>query len=110
MREGFGSGVEMNLLIYCAGGFGREVMDLARRIDSAYARWETISFIDDMREEPSYYGTEVFRFEAALERFGAAGMQSVIAAGEPYVRKILSKKLKVANVGLATLVDTSAVI
>lgn len=100
----------MKLLVYCAGGFGREVMDIAHRIDCAHVRWETIDFIDDMREEPSYYGAKVFRFEAARERFGVAGMQAVIATGEPYVRKMLSEKLKAAGIGLATLVDTSAVI
>jgi sugar O-acyltransferase (sialic acid O-acetyltransferase NeuD family) len=85
----------MNLLIYCAGGFGREVMDIARRINRVQARWEAIGFIDDMREDPSYYGAEVYRFEAARERF---------------VRKALLEKLDEAGIGMALLADPSAVI
>jgi sugar O-acyltransferase (sialic acid O-acetyltransferase NeuD family) len=100
----------MQLLIYCAGGFGREVMDIARRINRAQARWETIAFLDDMRDERFYYGSDVYRFEAALEQFGAAAMQVVIASGEPFVRKALAEKLEGAGIALATLVDQSAVI
>jgi sugar O-acyltransferase (sialic acid O-acetyltransferase NeuD family) len=100
----------MNLLIYCAGGFGREVMDIARRINRSQERWETIGFLDDMREGSSYYGAEVFRFEAARERFSGNAFEAVIATGEPFVRKALLEKLDEAGIGLATLVDPSAVI
>jgi sugar O-acyltransferase (sialic acid O-acetyltransferase NeuD family) len=100
----------MNLLIYCAGGFGREVMDIARRINRVHARWEAIGFIDDMREDPSYYGAEVYRFEAARERFGVNAVEAVIATGEPFVRKALLEKLDEAGIGMALLADPSAVI
>ena len=100
----------MNLLIYCAGGFGREVMDIARRLNRAHARWETIAFLDDAREETEYYGARVLQLEDACARFGANAVEAVIATGEPFVRKALREKLEAAGVGLATLVDASAVI
>ena len=79
----------MNLLIYCAGGFGREVMDIARRLNRAHARWETIAFLDDAREETEYYGPRVLQLEDACARFGANAVEAVIATGEPFVRKAL---------------------
>ena len=103
-------GVKMNLCIYCSGGFGKEVLDIARRLNRAHSLWDRIVFLDDMREESSFYGADVFRLEAARERFGAAAMQAVIANGEPFVRKALLEKLDKAGIDTASLVDDRAVI
>jgi len=37
----------VKLFIYCAGGFGKEIMDVARRINNLENRWDEIYFIDD---------------------------------------------------------------
>jgi sugar O-acyltransferase (sialic acid O-acetyltransferase NeuD family) len=100
----------MNLCIYCSGGFGKEVLDIAHRLNEAHSFWDRIVFLDDTREESSFYGADVFRFESAVEQFGAAGMQVVIANGEPFVRKALLEKLDMAGIGAASLVDDGAVI
>ena len=100
----------MNLCIYCAGGFGKEVLDIARRLNQAHSLWDRIVFLDDTREELSFYGADVFRFESAIERFGATEMQVVIANGEPFVRKALFEKIDSAGISLASLADDSAVI
>jgi sugar O-acyltransferase (sialic acid O-acetyltransferase NeuD family) len=100
----------MNLFIYCSGGFGKEVLDIARRLNRSHSLWDRIAFLDDGREEPSFYGADVFRLESACKRFGAAEMEAVIANGEPFVRKALLEKLDSAGVGLASLVDDCAVI
>lgn len=99
-----------SLLIYCAGGFGKEVLDIARRLNRAHSLWDRIAFLDDTRQEPNYCGADVFRLEHARERFGTENMSAVIASGEPFVRKALLEKLEGANVRMATLIDTSAVI
>jgi sugar O-acyltransferase (sialic acid O-acetyltransferase NeuD family) len=100
----------MNLCIYCSGGFGKEVLDIAHRLNRVHSLWNRIAFLDDTREESLFYGTDVFRFESARERFGADGMQVVIANGEPFVRKALLEKPDSAGISLASLADDSAVI
>jgi hypothetical protein len=37
----------MILYIYCAGGFGKEVKDVAQRRMEAGRRWSELVFIDD---------------------------------------------------------------
>jgi sugar O-acyltransferase (sialic acid O-acetyltransferase NeuD family) len=100
----------MMLVIYGAGGFGREVMDAARRINERHARWEGIAFLDDRVTEPTIYGAEVLSLSHAVERFGNTRLEAVIATGEPYVRKALREKLEAANVRMATLIDDATVV
>jgi sugar O-acyltransferase (sialic acid O-acetyltransferase NeuD family) len=102
--------VGQSLFIYCAGGFGKEVLDIARRLNRAHALWHQIAFLDDTRPESTYCGADVFCLESARERFGFENITAIIASGEPFVRKALLEKLEDANVRLATLIDTSAVI
>jgi sugar O-acyltransferase (sialic acid O-acetyltransferase NeuD family) len=100
----------MNLFVYCAGGFGKEVLDLARRLNRSHSFWEAIALVDDNMEESSFYGAQVFRFDSACDIFGASAMQAVIANGEPFVRKALIEKLDSAGIDVVSLVDDSAVI
>jgi sugar O-acyltransferase (sialic acid O-acetyltransferase NeuD family) len=100
----------MNLFIYCSGGFGREVADIARRTNAAYRRWDRIAFLDDTLEEGSSNGAEVYRLESVLERFGADTIEAVIANGDPFIRKALLERLDALNVRLASVIDNTAVI
>jgi sugar O-acyltransferase (sialic acid O-acetyltransferase NeuD family) len=100
----------MNLLIYCAGGFGREVMDIARRLNRAHARWDRIAFLDDECAERDYYGASVFRLEDAIAGFKAGTVEAAIATGEPFLRKAILEKLDAAGIGLTSLIDDAAVI
>lgn len=100
----------MQLLVYCAGGFGQEIMDLARRAHATSSRWSGLAFLDDGSPTPECYGAPVLRLDDAIARFGVRSMEAVIANGEPYVRMALRQKLEAAGVGLATLVDPSAVV
>lgn len=101
----------MDLFIYCAGGFGKEIFDTATRANKFHGKWETISFIDDDKNIGSeFYRTSVFTFEQVLEQFDLDNIEVTIANGEPFVRKLLFDKLKERHVRLATLVDPSAVI
>lgn len=101
----------MKLLIYCAGGFGREVYDSAKRANGVAGRWDEICFIDDDASFGSeFYGARIFTFEAVLNEFDKAGIEAVIATGEPVVRKLLFDKLSSNNVRLATVVDASVIL
>jgi hypothetical protein len=85
----FGSG--MHLLVYCFGGFGKEVIDIARRLNMVSALWETIAFLDDAPQGNTYYGAGVFRLESVQERFRTGCIECVIANGEPVIRKAISR-------------------
>lgn len=89
----------MTLAIYCAGGLGKEVVELARCIN----RWDTIVFVDDVTEEKNYRGADVYRFEDIADFEDA--VEFVIASGEPAARKALYEKVKAAGYSIATLVS-----
>lgn len=100
----------MRLFVYCAGGFGRETMDVARRINKEKNRWGGICFIDDGCFEKEIYGASVFTLDQVLLKFGVDSFEVLIANGEPFVRKAIYDKLKGNNIKLATIVDSSAIV
>lgn len=99
-----------SLFIYCAGGFGREMMDVARRYNAAHGRWQTIDFIDDICDAEERYGARVFRLEAVCERLAQTGGEIIIASGEPAGRASLRQRLAAQSMTLGTLVDASSLL
>jgi len=89
----------MTLAIYCAGGLGKEVLELARTVN----RWERVIFVDDVIQEKEYQGLSVYRFE----EIGNLGenIEFIIASGEPQGRKKLYEKIKGAGYSLATIIS-----
>lgn len=100
----------MYLYVYCAGGLGIEVMDLARRINKVQKIWEHIGFIDDVRTEGEYYGTDLYHFSYAQNHFDHNSFEIVISNGEPFVRETLYKRLKSLKLRLATLADPVSIV
>jgi sugar O-acyltransferase (sialic acid O-acetyltransferase NeuD family) len=101
----------MKLFIYCAGGFGREIIDTARRINKSGHRWDEICFIDDdARLGGESYDARLFSFAAALDTFDPSDIEVSIANGEPFVRRSIYDRLKASNIKLATVVDDSAIV
>lgn len=98
----------MKLYIYCAGGFGFESMDLARRINDVTNQWDAISFIDDVRIENEVYGAAIFKYEEVINCCGE--LEVSIANGEPFVRKAIYEKLVSNNIKIATLIDSTAIV
>lgn len=98
----------MILLIYGSGGLGREVYDLACRINQKENRWEEISFIDDVRIEENLKGIKVYKFEQALSI--KENCECVVALGEPNSREKLYNKLIENDFNLVTLIDPSAIV
>lgn len=98
----------MKLYIYCAGGFGLEAMDLARRVNAVKQQWDAISFIDDVRLEREYYGTSLLTFEEVIDT--SDDFEVTIANGEPFVRKAIYEKVKNHGVKMASLIDATAIV
>lgn len=97
----------MNLYIYCAGGFGKEIMDVARRKNNITHEWRDIKFVDDAIVVDLKYGAQVMSFDQVVANDGLDQAEFLIAAGEPVVRYKIRKKLEQANAKLGRLVDVS---
>ncbi|MCI8454783.1 MAG: acetyltransferase [Lachnospiraceae bacterium] len=89
----------MTLVIYCAGGLGKEIVELARGI----GRWDAIVFVDDITDQKEYRGCGVYRFED-IGSFSDS-VEFAIANGEPVARKALYEKIKGAGYSMATLIS-----
>jgi sugar O-acyltransferase (sialic acid O-acetyltransferase NeuD family) len=101
----------MNLGIYGAGGFGKEVYDVACRQNEIHKSWERIFFIDDFRKNGSdCYLSKAFTLQYVSETFTKDNLEVVIAIGEPSVRIKLKNKLIENGIKLGTVIDPSAII
>jgi sugar O-acyltransferase (sialic acid O-acetyltransferase NeuD family) len=100
--------------IYCAGGFGREVMDIARRALSQLGdQPEDVIFIDDsMKDGVDFYGTKSFTFASALTRYEHSALDShiTIANGEPFNRRLIFNRIHENNLRLGGVIDPSVII
>ena len=64
----------MNIAIYGAGGFGKEVACLLERINANGGDWQLIGFFDDTKPA----GTHVSRYGSVL-----GGMETLLQIDEP---------------------------
>lgn len=96
----------MNLLIYGSGGVGKDVADLAWKINEVDRKWDNIYFIDDVRQEETHYGLKILNFEQALPY--KEDSECVIGLGEPEYREELFNKCKKNGFHMATLVHPTA--
>lgn len=98
----------MILGIYGAGGLGREVLELAKQIESVEKKWSEILFVADLRETfnevKEVNGKKVIDFEVAMQRFKSDEIQFVVAVGEPAVRRLLFEKIKTRGYFCSTLI------
>lgn len=101
-----------DLYIIGAGGFGREVAWLVRRINEQSPTWNLVGFIDDDSRKhgaiedgyPVVGGTE-------LLGSGKEDTYVVCAVGSAQIRKNIVDKLKgYSNIKYATLIDPSVII
>lgn len=101
----------MKMFIYCAGGFGKEIYDTAKRANQVHRKWDAIYFIDDYAQSGSdFYGSTVYTLAAVLSQFDPADVEVVIANGEPLYRKRIHGKLLEHHVRLGSVIDSTAVI
>lgn len=98
----------MKLFIYCAGGIGREIYDIATLINVSDKLWDKIFFIDDTITIGEVYGTLQCTYEQFKTTYKPTEVQVVIANGEPKFRKILIKKLRTDGYSIASIIDKTA--
>ena len=100
----------MILFIYGSRGAGVEVYDLIVRNRQIVDRYEKIYFVDDFREEGSFYGTKTIHFTSCRKYADGDKAEFIIAAGEPKVRKVLIDKVKNEGYPLTTIIDETAIV
>lgn len=103
-----GKGEIMVLGIYCAGGFGGTVLELARELNEDSNRWDNIYFINDV--VPSIETeVEVLSFEEFTKLFSPQKAEIIIASGEPFGRLKLFDKVKEKGYTLPNMIHPSSV-
>lgn len=98
----------MTLGIYCAGSLGKELYDIAQRINKINERWDKIVFVDEVREETAYYGAEVRRLDDYKSK--ETTIEYIIANGTPVDRDKIRKKLDESGMRLTNLIDPTVII
>lgn len=98
----------MVLGVYCAGGLGKEVVDLAEEMNREMKHWQDILFVDDVFQGKEFYGHKVISFEELLKYALECPIEIAIANGEPEVRRILLEKCRNHRVPVATLIHPMA--
>lgn len=101
-----------DLYIIGAGGFGREVAWLVRRINEQNPTWNLVGFIDDDSQK---HGTleDGYPVVGGTELLGNVKEDTyvVCAVGSAHIRKSIVDKLKgYSNIKFATLIDPSVII
>jgi sugar O-acyltransferase (sialic acid O-acetyltransferase NeuD family) len=101
----------VRLGVYGAGGFGREVVDVARRVNAASPRWSGMFFIDDFAQEGEHRGgLPVFPLRGVVAALAGEPAEIVIAVGDPTPRAKMHDKVMEAGLPLATLSDPLAIV
>lgn len=89
------------LCIYGCGGIGREIADIAFRID----KWDSIIFVDDNIKNRVVDEVSVYTFEETINEFDKAELDFIVATGEPISRQLLYKKLESHSLKYITFID-----
>lgn len=92
------------LFIYGAGGFGQEVLALARTINEEQSRWSGIYFIDDNIEDTKKNGIEIMSFTHMIKNFDKDSFEIIVASGEPSLKKDIYYKIEKYGLNIATLI------
>ncbi|MEF9946664.1 MAG: acetyltransferase [Lachnospiraceae bacterium] len=90
----------MTLGIYCAGGLGREVLELARQVGG----FETIVFVDDGQIMQEVNDVPVLSFLSFCAMYPPESAQFILANGEPNLLQLLFQQISSAGYKLQTLV------
>ncbi|HZK33921.1 MAG TPA: acetyltransferase [Bacillota bacterium] len=90
------------LCIYGSGGMGREIVDLAYKIN----KWSKIVFVDDSTTSSIIDGIDVFTLDKALSQFASNPKDSefIVAVGQPSSRRALYERLKQHNLNCISVI------
>ena len=100
----------MILGIYGAGGLGREVYELALRVNSEENRWSEIIFIDDSENVDSLRSIEILSFSRVLQEVNLDNLEVCVAIGEPSIRESIFTKITDYKIKMATLIHPEVTI
>jgi sugar O-acyltransferase (sialic acid O-acetyltransferase NeuD family) len=89
------------LCIYGCGGMGREIADLAFRLN----KWRNIIFVDDYVKSRIVDDIPVNTFEEVLNKYEKADLEFIVTVGEPNVRQLLYEKLDNNDLDYVTVAD-----
>lgn len=89
------------LCIYGCGGIGREVADLAKKMD----KWEKIIFVDDDIKSRVVDEVSVFTLEETLSQFDKLKIEFIVSLGEPTTRQLLYEKLEDNNIEYISFIN-----
>ncbi len=100
------------LLLIGAGGFGKEVLDIARNgIHPAYTYF---AFIDDDKSKTlmrdSFAGVPLLGTRKVLQHLDPLQYDVCISIGNPKVRQTIAADVKTLGFSSATLIDASAIV
>ncbi|MBE6357482.1 MAG: hypothetical protein E7058_10320 [Lentisphaerae bacterium] len=95
----------MDIAIYGTGGLGKEMAFLA---EEAVNGSKNIIFIDDTKDEDSFFGHPMYTFEKFCEKISPENCQVVIALGEPALRAMLAERVTAAGYPLGNIAARSA--
>ncbi|MDD3653282.1 MAG: acetyltransferase [Desulfotomaculaceae bacterium] len=99
------------LVVVGAGGFGREVVQLAVHQNQARPTWDILGFVDDNRD---LQGKRLNGFPVlgGLDWLAAnaEGKYAILALGEPEIKRKVAERLKDSLIRYATLIHPAAVI
>lgn len=95
------------LAICGAGGSGREILDLARRVNETDSRWSDLIFIDKEDHENEFCGCKVFDIEQVIDAYGKDNIEFIITVGDVYLRQKIFDQLIQKECVLTNLVAPS---
>lgn len=98
----------MILAVYCAGGFGGVVMEMAKDINAHKHRWDSFCFITDTMEGVKHKAPAIYLYTDFIKKYPPAEAEIIIASGEPKGREILFKKVKNDGYHLPNIIDPLA--
>lgn len=96
----------MKIAIYGSGGFGKEVLEIVKKIKSE----KFILFIDDVNKSKYYNGIPILSFENFKKKHKISEVKIVIALGEPRSRRIIREKVEKFRYRLCTVIHPNATI
>lgn len=100
-----------DIAIFGAGGFGREVACLIKRINDCYPTWNLVGFFDD---KPSLKGKMVSHYAPCLGgmkelNFYDQELNVIIAIGSPSTLKLVVSKITNPNVSFPNIIHPETV-
>lgn len=100
----------MVLGIYGSGGLGREVLENARQVNSAFHRWNDIIFIDDYSNAEEINGVRVMSFSQIREFYARDEINISVAVGEPANRKQIYENVAREGYDFATIIHPTVLV